>query len=92
MEPHVREQLVRIAREAVANAVRHAGTDRVRVELSAHDGLRLRVEDDGRGFDTERPQQGHGLVSMRERASMLGASFSVSSRRDSGTVVEVVLA
>lgn len=90
--PDVREQLVRIAREAVTNAARHAGSDRVRVELTGADGLRLRVEDDGRGFDPDSPQQGHGLVSMRERAGALGASLSISSRRDSGTVVEVVLA
>lgn len=88
----VREQLVRIAREAVTNAARHAGSDRVRVELSGAGGLRLRVADDGRGFDPAAPQPGHGLVSMRERAAALGASLSISSRLDSGTVVEVQLA
>src|SRR5579884_641281 len=90
--PDVCEQLVRIAREAVTNVARHAQTGRVRVELSGADGLRLRVEDDGRGFDPEAARRGHGLVSMRERAAALGASLSISSRRDSGTVVEVLLA
>lgn len=89
--PAVREELVRIAREAVTNAARHAGTELVRVELAGGDGLRLRVEDRGCGFDPETPRAGHGLVSMRERARALGASLSVSSQRDSGTVVEVVL-
>lgn len=90
--PDVREQLVRIAREAVTNAARHAGTSRVRVELAGGQRLRLRVEDEGCGFDAETPQAGHGLVSMRERARALGASLSVSSRRGHGTVVEVLVA
>lgn len=90
--PEVREQLVRIAREAVANAARHAGAERVRVELSCADGLRLRVEDSGCGFDPELPQRGHGLVSIRERAAALGASLTISSARGGGTAVEVVIA
>jgi signal transduction histidine kinase len=87
----VREELVRIAREAVSNAARHAGAGRVRVELAGRDRLVLRVADDGCGFDPDAPQSGHGLVSMQERARALGASLSVRSGRGRGTVVEVAL-
>ena len=62
--------------------------------LADHDGLHLRVEDDGVGFDVDdlRHLSGRfGLVSMRERAESLGGTFTVSSRSTVGTTVEVVL-
>jgi signal transduction histidine kinase len=86
------EQLVRIVREAVTNAARHAGTGDVRVEVGGGSSFRLRVIDQGRGFDVAEPRSGHGLVSMRERARALGATFDVRSRLGSGTEIEVTLA
>jgi signal transduction histidine kinase len=90
--PEVREELIRIVREAVANAARHAGTGRVLVEVGGGGRLRLRVADDGCGFDPAAPHAGHGIVSMRERAQALGATLSVRSGPDAGTEVEVLLA
>ncbi len=91
----VREALVRIAREAVTNAARHGDAGLVRVELENGVGLRLRIVDDGRGFDTHsrtrRRNGGFGLVSMSERARAIGAVLSVDSRRGAGTTVEVEL-
>ncbi|WP_295656743.1 sensor histidine kinase [uncultured Nocardioides sp.] len=82
----------RIAQEAMANAVRHAGADLVEVELLQDaEGLRLLVSDDGRGFDQQVAAPGVGLASMRERAAELGGSFSVSSSPGGGTRVEAVL-
>jgi signal transduction histidine kinase len=87
-----RETLVRIAREAVANAVRHGGGAPVVVELSGPDPMRLRVADDGVGFDpAARRSSGHGLTSMKERAASIGAAISVVSTRGSGTEVTVVV-
>jgi signal transduction histidine kinase len=88
-----REALVRITREAVANAVRHGQARKVSVQLRDADGIWLRVTDDGEGFDpTEsRPESGYGLTSMRERSEALGGQFSVSSAPGEGTCVEVVL-
>jgi signal transduction histidine kinase len=89
-----REALVRIACEAVANAARHADATSVRVELSNGDRIRLRVVDDGVGFDPDTAESGtlgFGLVSMRERAAALGADFAVRSRPGGGTAVEVEL-
>jgi signal transduction histidine kinase len=93
--PATREALVRISREAVANAVRHGGAEKVRLTLSCVDALRLTVTDDGRGFDPgargRTPAAGFGLVSMRERAEALGGTLGVLSTPGAGTTIDVVL-
>jgi signal transduction histidine kinase len=91
--PAVREQLLRIAREAVTNAARHARARSVTVSLSGEeDGLCLRVSDDGTGFDPdERREGGFGLTSIAERAEAIGARLRLVSKRGAGTTVEVRL-
>jgi signal transduction histidine kinase len=84
--PDARVQLVRIAREAVSNAARHAATAAITVTLSP--GL-LEVQDAGRGFDVRRSNGGFGLTSMRERAEAIGATVAVDSMPGSGTRVRV---
>jgi signal transduction histidine kinase len=85
-----RHALVRIAREAVLNAVRHGKVDRVRVELGRDaDGSRLVVCDDGPGFDPAARHAGFGLVSMRERAEALPGTFAIESRPGWGTKVTI---
>jgi signal transduction histidine kinase len=83
-----------MAQEAVNNAVKHAGARYIKVRLwydKAH--VRLRVSDDGRGFDPGMVvAAGHfGLVGMRERAARVGAALTVDSRPGRGTTVEVIL-
>ena len=85
----MREALARILGEAVANA-RHGGATRVHVELST-DPLRLRVIDDGAGFDPATCAPGFGLGGMRERAALVGAELSVRSGPGAGTEVAVEL-
>jgi signal transduction histidine kinase len=87
--PEVSEALARILGEAVANA-RHGNATLVHVELST-DPLRLRVVDDGHGFDVEADTPGFGLGGMRERAALLGAELSVRSGPGAGTEVAVEL-
>ncbi|MBP2350607.1 signal transduction histidine kinase [Kribbella aluminosa] len=85
-----RHALVRIAREAVLNAVRHGKADRVRIQLSRDgDGSRLRIIDDGPGFDPEQRHTGFGLISMRERAEALPGTFVLTTRPAEGTTVVV---
>lgn len=93
IEPGHQEQLLRIVREAVTNAARHGNPDLIRVELSNGAGpIRLRVEDDGVGFDPAAVHpDGFGLVTMRERAAAIGGELHVSSTRGRGTVVELQL-
>jgi two-component sensor histidine kinase len=90
-----REQnLLRIAQEAVANAVKHATANVIWLELTLEkDLLKLRVKDDGKGFEplnTFSVSGGHfGIVGMRERAERLGGKFNLASQPGSGTQVEV---
>ncbi|HVE67459.1 MAG TPA: sensor histidine kinase [Solirubrobacteraceae bacterium] len=89
--PEVCDELLRILREAVTNGVRHGAADEIGVELTNGDQVRLRVTDNGAGFETDRDATGFGLVSMRERAAALGGELRVSSRPGVGTEVEVTL-
>ena len=85
----VSEALARILGEAVTNA-RHGNAKLVHVELSTHP-LRLRVIDDGTGFDASGRYTGFGLGGMRERAELVGAELSVRSGPGAGTEVAVEL-
>ena len=83
------QQLIQIAREALANVAKHATARRVAVTWRAGPGgLLLRIRDDGRGFAAT-PSRGHGLSIMNERAEMIGATVSVTSSPGEGTEVEV---
>ena len=87
----VETALYRIAQEALHNVVKHAAAHSVRVEVRRDGGgVRLRVEDDGKGFDPERVPDGHlGLAGMRARADRVGAEFACASKPGDGTTVEV---
>ncbi len=83
-----RVALYRIAQEAFSNIARHSGAREVAVSWQAQDGgpARLRIADDGRGFDVEAPRAGHfGLDNMRARAQEIGARLTISSRPGAGT-------
>lgn len=93
-QPHplVRDEVYRIGREAVVNALRHAGAARVAVSLAYRpDGLHLEVTDDGGGIAPELlagGRDGHfGLAGMRERAARLGGRCTITSSPGGGTRV-----
>jgi signal transduction histidine kinase len=85
------EVLYRIAQEALHNVVKHAAARQVRVEVGPFDGgVRMRVEDDGKGFDPATVPDGHlGLAGMRARAERVGATFACESQAGAGTSIEV---
>lgn len=85
-------QLVRIAHEAIANAVKHAAATAVEVSLeSTATSVKLRITDDGQGFDASAGPPGHyGLVGMRERAAEIGAALEFGGGPGRGTAVNVV--
>jgi signal transduction histidine kinase len=84
--------LLRIAREALNNALRHGKASRVHCLLAyTEGGVTLKFEDNGSGFDTSLPTPaGHfGLTGMRERANKIHARFSLNSSPGHGTKIEV---
>ncbi|CAM5256833.1 Oxygen sensor histidine kinase NreB OS=Streptomyces fumanus OX=67302 GN=GCM10018772_64230 PE=4 SV=1 [Streptomyces fumanus] len=87
------EALLRVAQEALHNALRHSGAKAVGVTLERRgSGAVLRVSDDGTGFDprlVRRAGRHLGLVSMRDRASGVGGALTVRSAPGEGTVIEM---
>jgi signal transduction histidine kinase len=88
-----RRELVRIAREAVANAIRHGGARRITVTLGSQDNdLLLRVTDDGCGFaaaTAETAGTGLGMQTMRDRARKLGGELTTRRTERGRTEVAV---
>jgi signal transduction histidine kinase len=91
------ETVLRVAEEALHNALRHASATTVTVTLQrlAECGLALTVTDDGTGFDADHPPQAAaarlGLTSMRERARAAGGSLAVASALGTGTTVRLAV-
>lgn len=87
------EALLRVAQEALHNALRHSEAEHVDVTLVRRgQGALLRVADDGRGFDPgaiRRAGRHLGLVSMRDRAGGVGGELTVESEPGKGTAVEM---
>jgi signal transduction histidine kinase len=95
LHPILRDEVYRIAGEALRNAFRHAEAQRIKVAITYGERqFRLRVRDDGTGIDQEVLEQqgraGHwGLAGMRERAKLVGGELEIWSQRESGTQVEL---
>jgi signal transduction histidine kinase len=95
LHPMVEEEVYRIAREALANAFRHAGATEIDARICYFKGeFQAFVRDNGRGINPEilqaREQQGHwGLEGMRERAQRIGGTLTVTSSAGSGTEIAV---
>ena len=79
--------IFRVAQEALRNCARHSGATRVHVALDkAVRGVRLAIEDNGRGFRAGRTR-GLGLLGMEERVCQLGGSFRLQSEPGRGTTI-----
>lgn len=90
LDPHVEIALLRVTQEALANVRKHSGADTVEVTLAVDEAaLRLRVSDDGGGFDAETGHDGHGLPGLRERVARLGGTVDIVSSPRTGTAVTV---
>jgi signal transduction histidine kinase len=93
----VETNLLRIAQEALANAMKHSHASRIEVTLAYEpDKVRLRVSDDGIGFEADRSAAvfgGHfGLLDMSERAEKIGGAFTLISAPGQGTEIRVEVA
>lgn len=90
LDPALARALFRVAQEALTNALRHAQARHIEL-LARRDGglVRLEIRDDGVGFDRS-AAAGIGLLSMRERAELLGASLELESAPGAGATVRLV--
>jgi signal transduction histidine kinase len=81
--------LFRVLQESLSNCAKHAGANRVQVQLRYADGqVHLAVRDDGKGFDPSRTPGGHyGLLNMRERAAKTGGQIVIDSTAGAGTQI-----
>jgi signal transduction histidine kinase len=97
LRPEHEHELLRIAQEAVSNAVRHARPHLVRITMSSDESQHwtLAVADDGIGMQ-QRPElsarEGFGLSSMRQRAGAIGGDWQIDSQPGAGTRVSVRMA
>ncbi|MET3293014.1 UNVERIFIED_CONTAM: signal transduction histidine kinase [Brevibacillus sp. OAP136] len=90
----IEETLLRIGQESLNNVAKHAKVTEVQVYLKVTKReVLLRVTDGGAGFSQQAGQKLNslGLISMRERAEMLGGLFSIESKPGKGTVVQVLI-
>jgi signal transduction histidine kinase len=94
LHPILRDDIYRIAREALRNAFRHAQASKIEAEITYGErALRLRIRDDGKGIDPKLLDAGRdrhwGLSGMRERAQEIGAQLDMWSEIGAGTEVEL---
>jgi len=90
LQPDVATALYRIVQEGLTNVVKHAHAGRVSILLTRQNGrVKLVIEDDGRGFDPERPGDGFGIQGIRERVELLGGTMRVESRAGAGATLAV---
>ena len=84
--------LFRVLQEALHNAAKHSGVERIKVQLAENSGeIQLIVSDTGKGFDINaaRRSGGLGLMSMHERVRLVGGTILIDSRRLVGTTIRV---
>ncbi|MGB8260249.1 MAG: two-component regulator propeller domain-containing protein [Terracidiphilus sp.] len=95
LHPILRDEVYKIAAEALRNAFLHANAKQVEVEIRYDDeSFRLRVRDDGKGIDaavlSAQSREGHyGLPGMRERATLIGGKLTIWSEVDAGAEAEL---
>jgi signal transduction histidine kinase len=97
LAPIVRDDVYRIANEALRNAFKHSQARRIEVRIRYDPReLQLRIRDNGKGIDPKVLEEGgrvghYGLPGMKERAKLVGGNLTVWSEVDSGTETELMI-
>ena len=88
----IRREVYLIFKESINNLVRHSECTEAEIEFDiADDTLKLRVSDNGKGFNLDLDREGHGLTSMRQRAQSLGGAIEIASADGTGTTITLLL-
>jgi len=86
----VQTALFRIYQESLTNIMRHSNATLVNTSMSIDENfVTLKIQDNGKGFDTHQQKETLGLLGMKERASIINGTFTVSSTPEKGTIVSV---
>jgi signal transduction histidine kinase len=89
---NIRREIFLIFKESVNNLVRHSACTEVKIDFQIAGGvLRLKVRDDGKGFDASQNGDGHGLSSMCQRAEGIGGLLDIVSSSGEGTTITLEL-
>jgi len=93
LEPMLEHTIFRMVQECLANACKHSGSPKVRIDfLRREDQLRIEIQDWGAGFDPRHVPEGHfGLESIQQRAGIFGGRATISSTPGQGTHIVVEL-
>lgn len=89
LDREVAIHVYRIVQEALTNASKHSGATAATVCLRTDGGLEVVVEDHGSGFDPTRERRGLGIVTMRERAELVGGTIEFGTPPGGGTIVRL---
>jgi NarL family two-component system sensor histidine kinase LiaS len=88
----IKQAIYRIMQEALANVTKHSSADRVDVTMRfAGNSVVFCINDDGVGFDIQKPNDGIGLDSMRERTESLNGDFNIQSEPGRGTTICITI-
>jgi two-component system sensor histidine kinase DegS len=94
MPTNLETAIFRIIQEAVTNIIRHAGAESASISIDFEEtSIAVHIEDDGKGFDLDeamratREGRGLGLLSMKERAALLGGVLNIRSQPGQGTQI-----
>ena len=78
--------------ECVNNVIKHSGANQLDISLIRDgDGISATIEDNGKGFDSNKITQGNGLKNMKKRAEEIGARLLIESEPGKGTTVQLLL-
>lgn len=84
--------IYRIIQEAINNAMKYAEASNISVDISNANGkLKMRIKDDGKGFEVGKVELGNGLNNMKKRAIELNGEFQITSEINEGTTIELIV-
>jgi PAS domain S-box-containing protein len=90
--PEWEEGLLRVVQESLTNAIKHSQAKNFRATLSFEaQRIRLKLVDDGRGFNPKDEHEGFGLIGMKERVEQMGGEFVIRSQPGNGTETAITL-